>query len=102
MFNIKPALIILAASFSLAATANSYAGSAAAFDACKQEISKKYSDATSIRFKNNPATSTRGGKYTFLINAAANTNGERMALKAKCIASKQNEIISLNVESGRW
>lgn len=102
MLNIKPALIILAVSFSLAATANSYAGSSAAFDACKQEISNKYSDATSIRFKNNPATSNRGGKYTFLINAAAKTEGERMTLKAKCVASKQNEIISLHVENGSW
>jgi hypothetical protein len=102
MLNIKPAIIILTASLSLAATANSYASSSAALDACKQAISQKYSDATSIRFKNNPTTSNRGGKYTFLINAAAKTNGERMALKAKCVASKQNEIISLDVENGRW
>jgi hypothetical protein len=102
MFNIKPALIILAASFGLAATANSYAGSSAAFDACKQEISKKYSDATSIRFKNNPATSNRGGKYTFLINASTKTDNVRNVLKAKCVSSKQNEIISLTIEDGRW
>ncbi|MFQ3324705.1 MAG: hypothetical protein ACI90U_002535 [Pseudomonadales bacterium] len=102
MLNINPALIILAASFGLAATVNSYAGSSAAFDACKQEISKKYSDATSIRFKNNPATSNRGGKYTFLINASAKTDDVRNVLKVKCVSSKQNEIISLTIEDGRW
>jgi hypothetical protein len=63
---------------------------------------QRYSDATSIRFNNNPTTSNRGRKYTFLINAAVKSNGERMALKAKCIVSKQNEIISLNVENSRW
>jgi hypothetical protein len=102
MFNTKPALIILAASFSLAATTNSYAGPAAALDACKIDISKRYSDATTIRFKNNPATSNRSGKYTFLINAVAKTDAGRTALKAKCVASKQNEIISLTVNDGRW
>lgn len=102
MFNIKPALIILAASFGLAATANSYAGSAAAFDACKQEISSEYKNATSISFKNNPITSKRSGKYTFLINAVAKSDGERDALKIKCVTTKQNEIISIDVNKGRW
>ncbi len=100
MFNIKPLLVVLAATVGFAAS-NSYAGSGSALQACKAEISAKYAEST-VKFRNNPATSKRGGKYTFWLNAVARVDGERQALKTKCVTTKEYEILSLDIENGSW
>lgn len=73
-----------------------------ALDACKQGVVELYTNASETKFKRQVAISQRGGQYTFWINASATIDGDASPLKAKCVTSKSGEIVSLQVENGRW
>jgi hypothetical protein len=100
-------LIVLTALFSFnvsAEDANAQARtltSGQALDECKQAL-RKHNQSKEFKFKRNAATRYKAGKFTYWINFSTTEAGNKSTGRAKCIMSKQGELVLLDVESGRW
>ena len=73
-----------------------------ALTVCKDAIRARTDGTVYHKFRNNSATSTRGGKYTFWINSTLKNEERKYLLRSKCISSKVGELLLVEIEEGRW
>ncbi|MBL4828012.1 MAG: hypothetical protein JKY66_09930 [Spongiibacteraceae bacterium] len=98
----RPLFIVV---IGLICSANVFAGDAKVLTGsqvlkqCKSSIGSQYQNQT-LKYKRRPAVSYSGGQYTYWINFRDQEQGEKS--RAKCIMTKEGELVSLNVESGYW
>lgn len=71
-------------------------------EVCKSSIRERTDGTIYHRFRRDHAISTRGNKYTFWINSTLENEERRYLLRSKCITSKQGELLSVEIEEGRW
>lgn len=76
--------------------------SSQALDICQDSIRARTDGSVYHKFRNRPAISTRGGKYTFWINSTLKNEERKYLLRSKCEISKAGEIQLLEIEEGRW
>ncbi len=86
----------------LAAHAGVNINSREALDICKSSIRERTDGTVYHKFNRDHAVSTRGGDYTFWINSTLKNEERRYLLRTKCIASKQGELLTVEIEEGRW
>ena len=73
-----------------------------ALNICKDMIRARTDGSVYHKFRNSPATSTRGGRYTFWINSTLKNEERKYLLRSKCMTSKQGELLLVEIEEGRW
>lgn len=69
---------------------------------CKDTIRARTDGSVYHKFRKRPATSTRGEKYTFWINSTLKNEQRKYLLRSKCITDNNGEILSVEIEEGRW
>jgi len=99
-------LIFVITTVALMGSANSFAeerlNGREAANACKTEITNTYAGDSEIDFSRNPASSMRGGAYTFWINSTEELDGDKSSVKYLCEITRSGELVSLTREEGRW
>lgn len=95
-------LILTSLVFSVLANAEDRLNGRQAADVCKQEITATYSSDNKIKFGRNPASSIKGGAYTFWINSTETADGDKNSIRYLCEITRSGELVGLTREDGRW
>lgn len=93
-------LVLLVLSFSV--QADFELNSAEAQDVCELAIVERTDGTVYHKFKQGPAISTRGGRYKFWINSTMRNDERKYLLRSVCELSSDGELLSLEIEEGRW
>lgn len=69
---------------------------------CKDTIRARTDGSVYHKFRNRPATSTRGEKYTFWIDSTLKNEQQKYLLRSKCVTDNNGDILLVEIEEGRW
>ncbi|MBB3169587.1 hypothetical protein [Simiduia aestuariiviva] len=70
---------------------------------CDTQVSERQADQSDFKFRRNSMSDYRRGVYTFMYNYRAQSAGDTVSRKVKCVIEKDGGAIqTLEVEAGRW
>lgn len=69
---------------------------------CKSAAEEQAAEGAVYKFKRNAVTSVDSDRFTHLVNLVETQGSEKNVMKLRCEISRVGDVISLDMEPGRW